>query len=94
MKLTIVVVNPEGDSVVGLYIDRKLAFWGEGYHDHIDAQIIGYIEGMRKMGWAGEISHMSLSGEHPKAYDFQCDFPESLDEFPLEDMSHRLCWDD
>jgi|GEM_PF-3251863 len=45
-EITVVKIHPEGDGVVGLYIDGELYYNGDEYHDNIRTWVLGFLDGL------------------------------------------------
>ena len=76
MDFKIVKYNPDGDGQDALYIDGKLHFQGDWYHDKISTRIEAFLEG---------IAFAGIKFSKPKKYrvpdndDGWFDFPENFD---------------
>lgn len=89
LKVVWICICPEGDSLEALYINGKLVFWGDHYHNDVIASIEGILLGLSICGWRKQYTKRYLKGE--RGYDWAAngrEFPTKLREMEVvEELS-------
>jgi hypothetical protein len=85
MKVTLVTIYPDGDGYDGLYIDGNFVVGGDYYHDKASYVIDGFIDGLRYMGWDGEVQEIVWNGDEASEFVYSGNvIPDTLDELEKE----------
>lgn len=63
LKVVWISIFPEGDGLEALYINGKLVFWGDQYHNNVVASIEGIMLGLSICGWGKQYAKRYLKGK-------------------------------
>jgi len=71
MKTTVVDFSGGGDGITALYLDGKLHKYGDYYHDKIDENIDGFLDGVQYVLGEDNMSreNIQLDWKHPLVKD-------------------------